>query len=208
MGREELLETIVERVKRKNNHVRLVEGQLFIREESMNYISRLYYESTRGETPSREQSRETEVEIIKMTISGLQYLSDEKTGKQCWSGRCIPLDDTTTRTLETIIPVTTTQPIPCKDYLHPKDPYFKNRNDIELCPSERYTARIDIKGKKYLLPVTVFESFVEQARTSRPTRKMFNSRLATRRKCLTTLTILLSSLRRIRKKTEFHKIKI
>ena len=148
--------------------------------------------------PTKKEIEETETEITTMTISGLHYLSNEQQGQKCWIGRCILIDETTTRTLEKIIPITTSQPIPCKDYLHPRDPYFKNRSDICLFPSEKYTAKVHVHEDRYFIPTKVFESFVQQARASRPTKKMFNSRLSTRRRCLTAMVSLLSHVRRVR----------
>jgi len=61
MGREALLETIVEGVRNPDLHVRLGNGLIFLREESFHYIARLYLEGQGRESLSREQLKESQM---------------------------------------------------------------------------------------------------------------------------------------------------
>ena len=195
MGREALLETIVEGVRNPDLHVRLGNGLIFLREESFHYIARLYLEGQGIESLSREQLKDSQHELIEMCRGGLHYLVE---GANCLSGRFLSIKTTEHKTLSARLPVTDSQPIPCRDYLHPKDPFFRNNRAIELYPSPNYVARIKIGRKEYLVSIKTFESFMIQARASRRTRKFFHTRLSAQRKCLQTLTTLLKSLMHVR----------
>ncbi len=197
MGREELLETIIRDVRRLEKHVRLGEEWLFIKEESFDYIARIYCERQGRENPSRQEVKSAQQEIIKQSRGGLQYIVEEE---QCLSGRCLQINKEERSKLYMRIPIIEAQLLPCRDHLHPKDPYFRERQDIKLYPAPRYVARITIKGKKFMVPTKVFESFIEQARESRRTKKYFNSRLSARRKCLVVLAKLLGAAQ----KTNFY----
>ncbi|MBI4139870.1 hypothetical protein HY483_02825 [Candidatus Woesearchaeota archaeon] len=200
MGREELLETIIEGVRRLEKHARLCNGLLFLREESFNYIARLYCERQGRENPTSEELKCAEQEIIKASRGGLNYLVE---GKGCWSGRVLPIcSDLEQSRFQKRLEAIERDIIPCRDYLHPRDPYFLRMPGMELFPAQLFTARITIKEKEYLIPTKVFESFIEQARESRPTRKMFNSRLSSQRKCLVTLAKLLGNIIKVRLREE------